>query len=333
MDQLDLIQYHPGEALQYTCELGSELPILNSEQWVSWINLELSQQKSIQWLADQLKLHHLMVEDIYNTKHQPKFESEAGYLFLILNMLRLGPEGKVQVEHVSLLLTRQVVISFQEDIDGDVFGELRDRILRGRGRVRQMPADYLFYLLVDVIVDHYLIILEALRERIFRLEEEALLEPGPDYVTEVYRIRKELNRLRRFALPLRDEVGRLKAHPSDLLHEGTQAYWQDVYDHLVFLSTSYDSSREMVLRLLELHQAYLAQENNQVMKTLTIVATIFIPLTFIAGLYGMNFQHMPELAWPWAYPAVIGLLVAVPGAMLWSMWRKGGFWDEGGFRC
>jgi len=325
MDKFDLIQYRASEALQGTCALGTEVPRLNAEEWVSWINLELSQRESIQWLAEQLKLHHLVVEDIYNTKHQPKFEPEGGYLFLILNMLRLGPDGKVQVEHVSLLLTRQVVISFQEDAGKDVFGELRDRILGGRGRVRQMPADYLFYLLVDVIVDHYLIILESLRERIFRLEEEVLLEPGPDYITEVYRIRKELNRLRRFALPLRDEVGRLKAHPSDLLHEGTQAYWQDVYDHLVFLNTSCDSSRDMVLRLLELHQAFLAQESNQVMKTLTIVATIFIPLTFIAGVYGMNFQHMPELAWPWAYPAVVGLMVAVTGGMLWYMRRQGWF--------
>jgi magnesium transporter len=222
------------------------------------------------------------------------------------------------------VLGRYWVLTVQEEDESDVFDMVRQRISQSLGRVRLMGPDYLFCQLLRAVVEHYKITLEYYREQIDSLEDEVLDRPQENMVQEIVNFRKQINRIRKYTSPLREEISRLMMDRHPLIHKHQMAYLRDIQDNLNDLTQTFEQFREMLKDLSELYLSQLSHSMNQVMKTLTVVTALFIPLTFVAGVYGMNFAHMPELAWHWGYPAVLTLMALI-GAGMW-LWMKRKKW-------
>ncbi|MHC5033879.1 MAG: magnesium/cobalt transporter CorA [Planctomycetota bacterium] len=279
---------------------------------VSWINVDgIHDVEVIEKLGTHFGLHPLVMEDILNTGQRAKVEDYDDYIYLVLKMLTYDEAAEeLAAEQVSLILGKGFVISFQEH-KGDVFDSVRQRIRTGKGRVRSMGADYLVYTLLDSIVDSYFGVLEKVGERVEYVQEEVTREPGPATLAIIHRLKRELIFLRKSVWPLREAISNLQRQEARLVSEATGVYLRDVYDHTIQVADTVESLRDMVSGMLDTYLSSLSNRMNEVMKVLTIIATIFIPLTFIAGIYGMNFEHMPELKWAWAYPAVWLVMAAV----------------------
>ena len=284
---------------------------------VTWINIDgIHEINLIDELGRQFELHPLILEDILNTGQRPKFEDFDKYIFVVLKMLSYDDENQaVQAEQVSLVLGPNFVISFQESV-GDVFEQIRDRIRNAKGRIRKMGADYLCYALIDAIIDNYFAILEGFGERIESMEEELVAEPTEKTLQQIHTLKREMIFLRKSVWPLRELISALQRSESTLIRESTGIYLRDVYDHTIQIIDTIESFRDMISGMLDIYLSSLSNKMNAVMKVLTIIATLFIPLTFVAGFYGMNFKHMPELEWHWAYPAVWLVMVTVAVIML-----------------
>ena len=290
---------------------------------VTWINIDgLHEVEIIEELGKQFELHPLILEDILNTGQRPKMEDFEKYLFVVLKMLSYQDEGQVvQVEQVSLVLGSNYVISFQEQV-GDVFNPIRDRIRNSKGRIRKMGCDYLMYALLDAVVDNYFAILEKLGERIESMEEELITNPTDRTLHQIYALKREMVFLRKSVWPLRELVSGLQRSESPLIGESTGIYLRDVYDHTIQVIDTVESFRDMVSGMLDTYLSSISNKMNTVMKVLTIIATIFIPLTFIAGIYGMNFENMPELKWRYGYAVVWAVMGLVFILMLVYFKRK-----------
>ena len=284
---------------------------------VTWINIDgLHQTDIIERLGKHFELHPLILEDILNTTQRPKSEDLGNYIFTVLKMLSYNDQTQaVQSEQVSMVLGQNFVISFQENI-GDVFEQIRNRLRNGKGRIRKMGPDYLVYALLDAIVDSYFIILEKFGEKIEGLEEELIHDPSDEILHQIHTLKRELIGLRKSVWPLRELVGGIERSESALIKESTGMYLRDVYDHTIQVIDTVESYRDMVSGMLDIYLSSISNRMNAVMKVLTIIATIFIPLTFIAGIYGMNFKHMPELEWKFGYAAVLIIMLIVVAIML-----------------
>ncbi len=290
---------------------------------VTWINVNGVHDVSlIEALGKGLDLHPLTREDIVNTAQRPKAEEFPGYLYVVLKMLSLDDAtGQVRSEHVSLVLGEHFVISFQEQ-EGDVFDAVRGRIQSARGRIRTMKADYLAYALMDAVVDHYFTVIERIGDRIDELEAQVLADAGPDVMHEVHRLKRDMLTLRRAVWPLREEVAMLEKSDSPLIRTGTRVFLRDLYDHAIQVIDMVETFRDLLGGLHDTYLSRVSNRMNEIMKVLTIIATTFIPLTFVAGIYGMNFEHMPELKWPWGYGLAWGVMIMVAGGMLVYFRRK-----------
>ena len=289
---------------------------------VTWINIGgLHDVKTIEKLGDEFKLHPLLLEDILNTGQRPKMEDFEEYFLFVTKMLRLNEESRIKAEQISIVLGEGYVISFQERAGG-VFDSIRERITEKKGRIRDMGADYLAYTLLDLIVDNYYDILEKVGERIERMEEVLLVKSSPKTLEEIHKLRRVLIMLRKAIWPLRDVINGFLREESPLVEKTTQAYLRDVYDHTIQVMDTIDTYRDMLRGMLDVYLSTVSNKMNEVMKVLTIIATIFIPLTFVAGIYGMNFSNMPELGWRWAYPAVMLLMVIMVVIMLGYFRKK-----------
>jgi len=289
---------------------------------VTWIDVDgLHEVEIIQQVGDCQGLHPLVLEDILNTQQRPKVEDFEDYLYIVLKMLYLR-EGELTAEQVSLIVGNNFVISFQEGICGDVFAPIRERLRSGKGRIRGMGADYLAYSLMDAIVDNYFIVLEELGERIELLEEAVLAATTPQTARQIHRLKRDMIFLRKSVWPLREVIGALERRESHLVTEAVTVYLRDLYDHTIQVIDTVEANRDMLAGLLDVYLSSVSNRMNAIMKVLTIIATIFMPLTFIAGLYGMNFKHMPELEWTWGYPAVLLLMALVAIGMLQFFRRK-----------
>ena len=290
---------------------------------VTWINIDgIHQIDIIEKIGKHFDLHHLILEDILNTTQRPKFEDYESHIFIVLKMLRYADEKQqVQSEQVSLVLGPNFVISFQESI-GDVFEQIRDRIRQAKGRVRKMGSDYLAYTLLDAIVDGYFSILEKSGEKIESMEEQLVTDPTYKILQQIHSLKREMIFLRRSVWPLRELISGLQRSESHLITEPTGVYLRDVYDHTIQVIDTVESFRDMVSGMLDIYLSSISNRMNAVMKVLTIIATIFIPLTFLAGIYGMNFKYMPELEWRWGYALVLTVMVAVAAVMLIYFRRK-----------
>ncbi|MFB3906638.1 MAG: magnesium/cobalt transporter CorA [Acidobacteriota bacterium] len=300
-----------------------QLGALKETSTVSWINVEgISDSSVIGEIGKRFGLHPLLLEDILSPRQRPKMETYESYLFLVLKMLYVEKSGEIRSEQVSFVLGPHYVISFLED-PGDIFNPVRERIRAQRGRIRQMGPDYLLYALADAVVDHYFIVLEHVEERIETLESEVFSRPTAATIHGIQRLKTELLYLRKSVWPLREALSGLLRGESPLLSDKTEFFFRDVYDHTIQVIDTLESLRDTVSGLLDIYLSSQSHRLNEVMKVLTIIATIFIPLTFIVGVYGMNFRFMPELDVPWAYPLVWCIMIAVAGVMLVFFRRRG----------
>ncbi|HDP26186.1 MAG TPA: magnesium/cobalt transporter CorA [Deltaproteobacteria bacterium] len=286
-------------------------------QRVSWINISgLSQVEVIQQIGSRFDLHPLVMEDLVSTGQRPKVEDHEVYLFIVLKMLYLDDEDTgIQYEQVSLILGKTFVLSFQE-AQQDVFEPLRDRIRTGKGRIRKMGADHLAYALLDAIVDHYYVVLEKLSDDIEALEETLMSNPSRETLQTIHGMKNEMLFLRKSVWPLREVLASLARAESSLIQENTVIYLRDVYDHTIQVVDTIEMFRDMISGMRDTYLSSISNRMNEVMKVLTIFASIFIPLTFIAGIYGMNFAYMPELEWRWSYPLLWGIMITLGVSMV-----------------
>lgn len=293
---------------------------------VCWLNVTgIHDMKTIEALGNQFGLHPLVMEDIVNTFQRPKQEEIEDYLFTVLKMLYYDKEKReVKSEHLSMVLKDGLLITFQEQV-GDVFDSVRGRIRRSKGRIRKVGADYLFYALIDAVVDNYFLVLEAMGEEIEELEDQLLNHPTPKILEYVHGLKQELIYLRKGVWPLREVInGLLKSNPERIKKE-TEIFLRDVYDHTIQVIETVETYRDMVAGLQDLYLSSVSNKMNEVMKVLTIIATLFIPLTFIAGIYGMNFEVMPELKWKYGYFAVWGVILVI-GVFMVAYFKKKKWW-------
>lgn len=290
---------------------------------IIWINIDgIHEIETLEKLGDCFGLHPLTLEDILNTDQRPKIEDYGEYIFIVLKMLYPDDEtGEILAEQVSLVLGKNFVISFQEK-EGDIFNSVRERIRSGKGRVRKMGADYLVYSLLDSIVDNYFIILEKLGERIEFLEEKLIINPVPETINLIHKLKREMIFLRRSVWPLREVIGSIERGESSLIKGSTNIYLRDVYDHTIQVIDTIETFRDILSGMLDIYLSSVSNRLNAVMKVLTIIATIFMPLTFIAGIYGMNFKYMPELEWRLGYPVILLTMVSIGVLMLVSFRKK-----------
>ena len=282
-----------------------------------WINIDgIHDISVVETVGKVFDIHPLVQEDIVNANQRPKVEEYDSYLYAIVKMLYEDKaSGGLQAEQVSIIVTPKMVISFQER-EGDVFNPVRERLRMGKGIVRQRGSDYLAYCLIDAIVDHYFQIMENIEDRILPLEEQVVSDPRPQVLQNVHGLKSDLVFLRRSLWPLREMLARVYREQLPPIQPDTRPFLRDVHDHTIQVIEILESFQEVVSGMMDIYMSSISNRMNNIMKVLTIIATIFIPLTFIAGIYGMNFRNMPELSWPWGYPAVLGLMFLIFIGML-----------------
>ena len=304
--------YDERDARERTVATPEECRQYFDRKTVTWINVTgLHDAELLERLGEVFKIHPLVIEDILNTGQRPRFEDHGESIFCVVKMLYRGKgDGEIVSEQVSMVLGRTCLVTFQE-MEGDVFDVIRDRIRTGKGRIRKMGCDYLAYALLDAIVDNYFIVLEDVGDKIERLQEAVLERPEPATLQAMHGLKREMIFMRKNLWPLRELVSALDKSESGLIGEELKPYLRDVYEHTFQVIDTVESWREMLSGALDTYMTVVSNKMNEVMKVLTVIATIFIPLTFIAGVYGMNFEHMPELKWPLGYAAVWGVMICV----------------------
>ena len=290
---------------------------------VTWININgLHYVEEIERVGEQYGLHPLVLEDIVNTSQRPKIDEYDGYLFVVLKMLYYDKDENIAIEQVSLVLGKNYVLTFQE-AKGDVFETVRDRLRHGKGRIRTLKSDYLLYTLIDAVVDHYFSIVETLGNKIEDLETDLFAGQAKDNINvEVQQLKREILKVRRAIYPLREVINRIEKIEHPLIYKRTITYYRDIYDHLIQVSENIDIYREMIWSLMDMYMTTISNKMNEVMKVLTIMSSIFIPLTFLAGIYGMNFENIPELKNPNGYFILLGVMLLLFIGLLFYFKRK-----------
>ena len=316
--------------LTYTAERVEERPIAALSEVAAlirpgeqaWLRIVGHETSVLGELAGRFGVHPLVLEDVANVGQRPKVEEHGQYLFVITEVLRFGRNGTLEEDQVSLLLFEKLLITVEER-ESDLFKPVLERLRAQGSKMRQYGVDYLAYALVDTAVDHYFPTLERVGEQIDQVEDVLLDKPDRKSFEELHRIKRDLLRVRKATWPLREMVSALTRTDSALVREGTRVWLRDVYDHAVQVIDIVETFREMTQELADLYLSSVSNRMNEIMKVLTVIATIFMPLTFIVGIYGMNFQHIPELAWRWGYPAVWAVMLLVAGGMAWMFRRRG----------
>ena len=300
----------------------SECFSLRDTKSVSWINVDgLHDIKIIEQLGSHFELHPLLLEDVLNTNHRPKVEEYDDYIFLTLKMLGVSKDRKSIInEQVSFVLGKNWVISFQEQ-QGDIFDAIRERLRTKMGNTRKLGSDYLLYRLVDTVVDHYFFVTEHFNDITTKLEDQVLKDPQENTLQKIQQLKKELISIRKAVNPLREAVSWLEKD-NKLFKQGTKRYLRDVYEHIIQAIDTVENQRDALSNIMDLYHTGVSNRMNEVMKVLTIISTIFIPLTFIAGIYGMNFEYIPELKWKYGYAVFWGVMVAIFLVLLIYFKRK-----------
>lgn len=322
--RLAVIDYDPDHYEERTLAAIEEAFPFRDQATTSWIDLDgVHNVEVVRQIGEHYGIHPLVMEDIVSTGQRTKAEAYDDHLYLVVKMIYYDDVARqLTVEQVSLVVGPTFVISFQER-PGDVFELVRERLRQGTGRLRRRGPDYLAYALLDVIVDHYFVALETISDQIEDLEADILEDPGPKTQQAMSVLRRELILLRKAVWPVRELLSTLERSDSNLIKEETKPFLRDAYDHAVQVIDIVESLRDMVGVLRDSYQAILGNRMNEIMKVLTIIATIFIPLTFIAGIYGMNFDHMPELHMRFGYPIALAAMFAVGIALaLYFKWKR-----------
>ena len=291
---------------------------------VTWIHINgIHDVQTLEEFGTIFGLHPLTLEDILNSDHRPKMEDFCEYIYVVLKAFYSNNDqaNEIHSEQISIVLGRTFVISFQEK-ETDIFRPIRERIRAGKGRLRKSGADYLAYALIDSIVDNYFTILEQVGERIEILEESLVKSPSTQILQSIQNLKREMIFLRKTVWPLREAISSLERTGCQLVQESTDIYLKDIYDHTIQVIDTIETFRDMLSGILDIYLSSISNRMNEIMKVLTVIATIFMPLTFLAGVYGMNFKYMPELEWHWGYFSIWGIMLAIAISMLIYFRRK-----------
>jgi len=325
--EIVLIDYTPERAIRKRNLTPEEcIPYLETES-ISWVDVQnLGSEEILKQIGEVFKLHPLLLEDVVNVPQRPKVEQYENLVIVIAQMVFPKPNNEgFEVEQVSFVLGKKYLLTFQEEPTRDSFETVRDRIRNNTGKVRQSGVDYLTYLLLDAIIDGYFPVLEDYGERIEELEDRVVLKPNREILEEIHEVRRELLALRRAIWPLRSVIDILIRGGSDLIDSDVHIYFRDCYDHVIQLLDILETYRELASSLMDVYMSSMSNKMNEVINFLTIMSTIFIPLTFIAGVYGMNFENMPELTWEWGYFICLGVMAAIACSLIFFFWRQGWF--------
>lgn len=333
LPEIELVDYKDTDYVHKPIETPEDLiPYLDTES-VSWVDVQgLGSEDILQRIGKIFDLHPLVLEDIVNVPQRPKVEDYDDQLVIITQMvLPLSNQAGFHKEQVSFVLGKHYLLTVQEEAQYDCFNQVRSRICNNKGILRKHKADYLAYTLIDAIVDGFFPVLEAYGELIEDLEEEVVASPTRKTLEKIYRIRRELLGLRRAIWPQRDAINALIRDDSDLISDHVRVYLRDCYDHAVQVMDMVETYRELTSGLMDVYLSAVGNRMNEVMKLLTVISSIFIPLTFVAGIYGMNFNtekspwNMPELNWYLGYPACLAFMGAIAGGLVFFFWRRGWF--------
>jgi magnesium transporter len=289
-----------------------------------WINVDgVHETDKLKSLGEKFNIHPLVLEDIVNVNQRAKVDEYDDYLYIVAKMIRYdAADDQIHSEQISIVLGNDYVISFQEE-EGDVFEPVRVRIRTAKGRIRRLGTDYLAYVLLDAVVDNYFVVLEKINERIEEMEEPAATDPKSEVLREIHQLKRDVIYLRKHVRPMRDVASELVRGESKLIRDETAPFLRDLYDHTIQVADVVEAFRDALSSLQDLYLSSVSNRMNEVMKVLTIVATMFVPLTFVAGIYGMNFEVIPELGWKWGYLAFWGVVVGLAAGMLGYFRKKG----------
>ncbi len=321
--QISAMEYGPDYFRERRDVTVEEALTRGGKNTVLWVDVDgLHETSILEDIGSRFGLHPLALEDVAHANQRPKADDFEDYLLIVLRMIRHDEtSNSIVSEQVSLVLGPDYVFSFQEAA-GDVFDPVRERIRQGKGRSRGLGADYLADILMDSIVDNYYVVLDKIGERIEALEEPVVSDPSPEILREIHGLKHDLVYMRKYVTPLRELIGGLARGESKLVAEETTLFLRDVYDHTIHVVESVEAFRDMLSGLQDLYLSSVSNRMNQVMKVLTIVGTIFVPLTFLAGVYGMNFEYMPELGWRWSYPIFWLVAAGIGAGMIGFFWRS-----------
>jgi magnesium transporter len=320
---ISLLSYDPEYISSISSNSIEDILIKYDKDRINWINIDaLYNIDIIDKIGQYFNLHSLILEDILNTEHHPKIDFEDDYIFITMKMLSLDRKNEViDNEHVSFILGENYIISFQEK-SGDVFDPIRKRLENGKGKARKRKADYLLYLLMDSIVDNYYHIFDYIYDKIEDLEESIYYNPKSENFEKIIFYKKQLIYLRKSIFPLESVLREITDEDINVIETEHNKFFSDIYDHLKSIMQDLEIMREVLTGLIDLYMSSLSNKMNNIMKTLTVVAAIFIPLTFLAGVYGMNFKYMPELEWHWGYPLILIIMACLGIGMFFLMKYK-----------
>lgn len=321
---IDVVSYTHDDVCESRDVAISTLAQLVAAPGVIWINVRGLNSKAVEYIGEQFNIHNLILEDILNTNQRPKLEDYGDYVCVILQSLTVAKEDEYDNEQVSLILGPNYVISFLESLPGDkdVLAGVHDRIISGRGRIRRMGADYLLYTLIDSIVDHYFLVLEHFCDKIEIIEDQIAAEPSPGLLQELHAVKQDMLFMRKSVWPVREVVSAMERGRTAQIQESTLIYLRDVYDHVIQIIETAEIYRDMLSGMMDIYLSSVNNRMSEVIRMLTIISTIFIPLTFIAGVYGMNFRNMPELEWEYGYLLIWTVMLAIGLSMAYYFRRK-----------
>jgi magnesium transporter len=322
---ITVIRYRDADFVQNEFEDFTQCLPLEPKEGVTWINVYgVSQIKTLEKLGENFSIHPLVLEDILDFNQRPKIEDYESYIFIVLKALKHSLEGQeieVQSDQVSLILGSHYVISFHAGND-DLFAPVREQLHQGKGRIRKLGPDYLAYSLIDLIVDKYFVALEAFDDKVESLEDEVVMQPSPQTLREVHRFKNDMIILRKSLWPLREVIAWMERRESPLISKNLTIYLKDVYDHTIMAIETVETYRDILSGMLDIYLSSTSNRLNEVMKMLTIIATIFMPLSFITGFFGMNFKYMPELEWRYGESIFLGLMALIALGMLWYFRKR-----------
>ncbi len=300
-----------------------ELQSYKTSDAVTWVMIDgLKEVAIIDAIGRHFDIHPLVLEDILNTHQRTKFEEYTNYLYFVLKVVSLGTgEFNIEYEQISILVLKNFVFTFMEKPDG-LFNPILNRLNNEDGHLRNSGSDYLAYMIMDAVVDEYFTLQDAFDEQIELIEDELLVHPSVSTLTTIQKIRRELIFLRKTVSPLRELLAAIRRSESALFDERTKRYFADIYDHSIRIIEAVESYRELISGMLDIYLSSVSNKMNETMKFLTVFASIFIPLTFLAGVYGMNFEYMPELKWKWSYPLLWGVFIVTGISLLFYFKKK-----------
>ena len=316
--RIAVIDYDEASIRETDVGTARELSYAKDRAGVKWVHISgIHDVDALEEIGSIFGLHLLTVEDVLNSDQRPKMEDFCDYIYFVLKAFNSNSteDDGIRSEQISIILGKTFVISFQEK-ETDIFGSVRERLRAGKGRLRRSGADYLAYSLIDTVVDNYFAVLEKLGERIEVLEESLVKSPSAEALQAIQRLKREMIFLRKSVWPLREAISCLERTGCQLVQESTDVYLKDIYDHTIQVIDTIETFRDMLSGILDVYLSSVSNRMNEVMKVLTIIATVFMPLTFLAGVYGMNFKYMPELEWHWGYFMIWGIMLAIAFSML-----------------